>query len=490
MADIEIFPFNEIYVKVQCEAGIDYEMVEHFSFRVQGYQHQPKYKAGVWDGYIRLYSRHTYKIYKGLLKRILEFAKDRGYSVDIDPELLKDVRVVFTAEDLDAFIETLNLPEDRKPFDYQRQYILECIQKKRRLCISPTSSGKSLIVYILLRYLLEYQDQNILILVDSINLRNQMFSDFKDYGFNSEANLHLMKGSKERFTQKRIIVCTWLTGSKQPPEWISQFGAIMLDEAHRAQATSVKKVFEAAPKTAYRLGFTGTLDGTMTHQMVLEGLMGPKIEFIRTKDLQDRGISAKIKIICLVINYPEEECRAVSKLRYDEEQAFIFAHGKRNGLIKKLALDFKGNNVVMFKHIDHGKKLFDAISSEAKVPCFYFAGEVKGEDREEIRQTIMGHEESCTVASSGTFATGTNIPNINNMFNAAPFKSQIRVLQTIGRGLRVTKDKDTFYFVDIVDNFSWKKRKNFTYRHFLERLKIYNEQEFPYEIREIDWSKT
>lgn len=483
MAHIEISPINELYVKVVCENGIDFELVEHFSFKVPGYRFNPKYKAGMWDGTIRLFSRMSGRIYKGLVRRVQEFAADRGYDVVLHPGVLAEQH--FSIDDLNALMEDINIPFEMR--DYQQDYILHSIREGRALCISPTSSGKSFIVYVLVRFFMKH-DLKILLLVDTINLKNQLWSDFEEYGFAVDDYVHRMDGSKQKYFTKPIVETTWSTAARQSPEWLNQFDVIMIDECHRAKAASVKKIFESNTKAQFRLGFTGTLDGTETNQMVLEGLMGPVVQFITIKELQERGYSAKLKIKVIMINYPEDECKAMKNATYAQEIAYIYGHERRNNLIKKLALGMKGNNIVMFHHIQHGKKLYEAISKDTDMPTYFVAGEVAGEDRERIRKIIQTHENSATCASSGTFSTGVNIPNINNMISGNPSKSQIKVLQTIGRGLRVTKDKDSVTYVDIVDNLSWKKKRNYTLRHFGERLAIYNKEGFEYSIHTIDWS--
>jgi superfamily II DNA or RNA helicase len=120
------------------------------------------------------------------------------------------------------------------------------------------------------------------------------------------------------------------------------------------------------------------------------------------------------------------------------------------------------------------------------LPVYYVSGEVDGEDREEIRKIVNTHKKSITVASVGTFSKGVNIPNLHNIIVASPSKSQIRVLQSIGRGLRKTNSKLACEVYDLADDLSTSKKPNYTYKHFAERLQMYMAEDFPYKVYKID----
>lgn len=484
MADIHLTNYNEVYVKVNAEQSVLYELSDKFTFKVPGFQFSPKYRAGWWNGNISLFNKKERIIYKGLLHEIKDFAEHRQYELDIDPNVKLSTEM--SLNELELFISKLNIPKKYELRDYQLKYILHCIRNRRALCLSPTSSGKSLIIYILCRYYLSHKSK-VLLIVPTLNLLHQMYSDFDDYGFITEKFAHLVCGGREKTSNKPITIATWQTVVKQDKKWLSDYNAVLIDEAHGAKSTSFKKILEGMPNCENRIGFTGTLDGTQTHKFVIEGLLGETVQYITTKDLIDQEYASKLNLKVLRLIYSEEEKKNARKFNYQDELAFIYGSVKRNNLIKNLALSLKGNTLVMFHRIStHGIPLHELIKSEAKIPVYYVAGSVDSEEREEIRKIVETHKDSIIIASSGVFSTGTNIPSLKNIISTNPTKSQIKLLQTIGRGLRKTKTKDSVTFFDIVDDLSHKKRINYTLKHYMERIKIYKQQQFNKKVYNVE----
>ncbi len=481
---IRVKEYNEVFVQLDGDKSILYELSDYFTFKVPGFQFSPKYRAGYWNGSIGLFKKKDRIIYKGLLPEIISFAEKRDYHLDIDESLI--VTDEYSKDELELFITKLNLPKKLEIRDYQKKYLLHCIRNKRALCLSPTSSGKSLIQYILIRYYLS-QKKKVLLIVPTLNLLQQMYSDFDDYGFISEKYVHLLSGGKEKFSNKPITVATWQSSVKQDKKWLSEYDVIIVDEAHGVKSNSFQKILENMPNCKYRFGFTGTLDGTQTHKFVIEGLLGQTKEYITTKELIDQSYASELNLKILRLIYNQEDKQNARRMNYQDELAFIYDNTKRNNLIKNLALSLKGNTLVMFHRVEtHGVPLFDLINTEAKVPVYYVSGKVDSDEREEIRKIVETHKDSIIVASSGVFSTGTNIPSLKNIISTNPTKSQIKLLQTIGRGLRKTKTKDKVTFFDIVDDLSHKKRVNYTLKHFAERLKIYKDQKFEHKIYNVE----
>jgi superfamily II DNA or RNA helicase len=315
-----------------------------------------------------------------------------------------------------------------------------------------------------------------------------MYSDFEEYGFDSEKHIHQISGGTDKISKKPILVSTWQSASKQPKEWFDQFDVVIGDEAHRYKANSLKKIMESSTSCEYRFGFTGSLDGSQSNQLTLEGLFGKHKQIKTTKDLINEGYISDVEIKILVLKYSEVERKNHSKDDYQTEIAFLYDHKGRNRFIENLALSLPGNTLLLFQRVEaHGIPLYENLSERSKkVPVYYVSGMIEGEDREQIRKIVNEHENSITVASVGTFSTGVNIPNINNIIVAAPTKSTIRILQTIGRGLRKTKTKTHCTVFDVVDNMQWKKRQNYTLKHYAERLRIYAKEQFNYKIYQVD----
>jgi len=261
------------------------------------------------------------------------------------------------------------------------------------------------------------------------------------------------------------------------------------DEAHLFKAKSLNTIMQNLVNASYRIGATGTLDGSECNELVLIGNFGPTYRVTTTKELIKDETLAALKIKCLVLQHDAELCKAVTKMNYQAEINTIVEHPNRNAFITKLALDQTGNTLVLFNLVHkHGKPLH-AMISEAAIEgrhIFYVSGEVAVEDRERIREITEGETNAIIVASSQTFSTGINIKNLHNIIFSAPSKSQIRVLQSIGRGLRVADDGRHTTVYDLCDDFSGgRKKKNYTLKHGQSRIEMYLKEGFDYSIYNV-----
>ena len=294
---------------------------------------------------------------------------------------------------------------------------------------------------------------------------------------------------KEKVTDKQILISTWQSIYKFPAEWFEQFGCVFGDEVHLFKAKSLSGIMNKCINAPYRFGTTGTLDGTETNKLVLEGLFGPTKTVTLTRDLQVQGTLAQINISILLLRYHNDVCHMMQGKTYQEEMDYIVTNEKRNKLITNLALDQKGNTLVLFQFVEkHGKVLFDMMRDKAEDgrKIFYVSGEVDAADREQIRGIVEGQKDAIIVASLGTFSTGINIKNLHNIVFASPSKSQVKVLQSIGRGLRQSENGVATKLYDIADDMHIQSHKNFTLRHSAERIKIYTKEQFPYNIYQLD----
>ena len=324
-----------------------------------------------------------------------------------------------------------------------------------------------------------------LIIVPTTSLVEQLYKDFYEYGFDVENEVHRIYSGKDKITDKRIIISTWQSIYRLKFDWFEQFGAVFGDEVHLFKAKSLTGVMNKCKNAEYRFGTTGTLDGTETNKLVLEGLFGLTHKVIATKDLQVRGTLAGLDINVILLRYHNDICHLLKGKTYAEEVDYIVRHEKRNNFIKNLTLDLKGTTLVLFQYVEkHGKELFDIIRKGADKDrkVFYVSGEVDAKDREQIRGIVESQKNAIIVASLGTFSTGINIKNLHNIVFASPSKSQIKVLQSIGRGLRQSDDGSNTTLYDIADDLHVKGHKNFTLRHSGERIKIYAKEQFPYKI--------
>lgn len=489
MADVHLKYINNVHIKVCGDPSTIMELSDHFTFYADNYKWNPKYKARMWDGKIRLVNQLSGICYAGLSQKIKKFCDARGYTLTFDDEL---VYASVSEHELTEFIKTLNIPEKYEIRDYQFKAILKCIRSGRRTLVSPTSSGKSLMIYIIMRW---YQQHKGLIIVPTIGLVGQMESDFRDYGYLGDIHVSTGGLSKSNDIPADLVVTTWQSlnngKNKMPKQWYSQFGCVFGDEAHGCKATSLIQILSSLETCKYRFGCTGTLDGHALNEATIEGLFGPQYRSTTTVQLMEDGYVAKLKIKCIVLKYPDEIKKQFhttvnkKKKTYQEEIDYLVNNDKRNKFIKNLALSLTGNKLVFFRIVDHGKILNDLISSESNNNVFYIDGGVSGTEREAIRKAIEDENNATLIASLGTTSTGVSINKLHHMIAASPSKSKIKVLQSIGRMLRMHTDKEEAVLYDLVDDLSYKSQANFTLGHFLERCKIYDAEKFEYEIYNV-----
>lgn len=477
------------------DSGALMDLAEAFTFYVDGYKFMPAYRNKIWDGKIRLYDARRRTLPYGLLYKSLQFISERGYEVKLDPDLKpKDAP---EKEELLEFINSLDIRTGGKkiePRDYQVEAFIRSITQRRSLIISPTGSGKSLIIYLMIRYFLENYKNRALIIVPTTSLVEQMKKDFADYSshdpeFDADVLCHQIYSGKEKHNfEANVVITTWQSAIKCGKGWFSQYGMVVGDEAHLFKAKSLNTIMNNLSGAGYRIGTTGTLDGSQCNELVLIGNFGPIHKVITTKNLIDNDTLANLKIQCIVLKHDDVLRKAVAKMNYQAEIATIVEHPLRNEFISKLALTQKGNTLVIFNLVKkHGKPLYNMIKEMADDDrkIFYVSGEVNATERETIREITESEKDAIIVASAGTFSTGINIKNLHNIVFAAPTKSQIRVLQSIGRGLRKSDDGQGTTIYDISDNLSWRKRKNYTMKHAQERIEIYTREGFNYKVFEI-----
>jgi len=488
MSDIVITKNDEVDIIVKSnDSGIVMELSEFFTFYVPGYKFVPSYRNKLWDGKIRLYDTRNNTLPSGLLYHVEKFASQRGY------EILNEIQQANTEN---CNIPELSLSNSGNPIslrDYQSVAINHALKFRRSLLVSPTGSGKSLMIYMIMRWYLEASNKNALIVVPTTSLVEQLWKDFADYSSNDDTfdpnEVHRIYAGKEKESfEQRVVITTWQSVFKMPRNWFEDYEMVVGDEAHLFKAKSLTTIMGHLRNAWLRIGTTGTLDGTKVHKLVLEGAFGPTFNVTSTKKLIESETLSALSIDVLHMQYPDAEKKAFGKKTYQEEVQYIVAHEKRNNFIKNLAIAQTGNTLVLFNLVEkHGKPLFKLIRDAAKIDrkVFYVSGEVGAIDREEIRTLVEKEKDAIIVASLGTFSTGINIKNLHNMVFAAPTKSQVRVLQSIGRSLRKSESGQPAKVYDICDDFSWKTRKNYTLGHGIERIGIYEKEELDFKTHPV-----
>ena len=479
--DVTLTKFNEVYLRIKCEPSVARELSEFFTFEVPNAKFMPSVRNRLWDGKIRLFSPGTGKIYLGLLPYVRRFLSEQGHKIQYDSSLIPPKK--FDKKITTKFVRSLEKGKFRTR-DYQIDAIHTILESGRGLILSPTGSGKSFIIYALIRYYLKIlDDKKILLIVPTTNLVEQMYNDFADYGWFPDEHCHKLYAGADKNTSREVVISTWQSIYKLDKRYISQFGAVFVDECHLAKAKSLTGIMTKLHDCQYRIGTTGTLDGSEIHQLVLEGLFAKHKEVTTTAQLVKQKYLSNLNIRCLVLNHVKTNRR---QRTYQEEMDYLSKSPARNNFICKLAISQDGNTLILAQYINQLQTLTLALKEHTKDRKIFFVyGATEAVERDKIRGIVEEENDAIIVASYGVFSMGINIKRLHNIIFASPYKSQIKVLQSIGRGLRLTKDKTECNLFDIADDLSYNNKSNYTLKHFQERIEIYSQQEFDYEILPI-----
>ena len=476
---------NEVHLKVETEPSIARELADYFTFEVPGHKFMPAYKNKIWDGKIRLFSIATGRIYVGLLGYLKKFCDRNDIQINID-EGVEDVKEI-GRKVVEGFIKSLKPKSKGKSIklrDYQIDAVEYALKSHRALLVSPTASGKSLIIYSLVRYY-KMMELKTLILVPTTSLVEQMYSDFEDYGWSSGTYCQKIYQGHEKKVSKDVVISTWQSIYKMPKKYFEQFGCVIGDEAHLFKSKSLTNIMTKLHLCKYRFGLTGTLDGTQTHRLVLEGLFGSVNKVTSTKELMDKKTLANLNIKCIVLKHPEENGKQLKGASYAEEIDYLVLQSNRNNFICNLCDKLSGNTLVLFQLVEKHGMVLHSMMKDFDRKVFFVYGGTDTKTREDIRAITEKEKDAIIIASYGTFSTGINIKNLHNIVFSSPSKSRIRVLQSIGRGLRTSESKNKTTLYDISDDVSYGSWSNFTLSHFYERINIYNEENFNYKIDKV-----
>ena len=479
--------YNAVYVRVDCEESVKHELADHFTYFAHGYKFSPKFKSGVWDGKIRLFNRRTQLIYRGLIHKINQFCQQHEYDLEYDEQFDTDFSV-FEAKE---YAQGLSLPFEVR--DYQIKAFVHGVRHGRAVMRCPTGSGKSLIIYLLAHKFLNLGAAKGLIIVPTINLVNQLYTDLEDYGYDVKSFVHPVYGDltakgQSKETDKPITISTWQSIKDMPATYFKQFEFVIGDECHLFKATVLQEIMQSLTNAELRIGLTGSLDGSNINQLLLEGLFGPYTVITETSKLQEQKFLADLTIKCILLKHEENIRKALKSSTYQDELQYLVLSNDRNNFIRNLALSLEGNTLVLYQLVEkQGTILYDSIIKKANGRKVYFIhGGVEGAERERIRKEVESEKDAIIVASYGTFSTGVNIKNLHNVIFASPSKSRVRILQSIGRVLRIADNGVGSVLFDIADDISWKSHENTTLKHFKERLRIYSEEKFKFKIYNVN----
>ena len=426
MTNVIIQKSNEVFLKIKAEPHIEYELRDHFTFEVEGAKFMPQYRKRNWNGEIHLFDLRSKKIYVGLLDKIVSFCERHGYTYKFeDNEYYGPPFEINSSISKEGVKDYINSITKIKPRPYQIEGVSDCLKHNRRLLVSPTASGKSLMIYSLVRYYV-HKGQKILLVVPTTSLVEQMYKDFIEYGWDAKNHCHRIYSGREVTNTNEVTITTWQSVFRMEKSFFKDYNVIIGDEAHLFKSKSLVNIMTKLEHAKYRFGFTGTLDGTQTHKWVLEGLFGPSYKVTKTEELMRQGHLSQLDIQCLVLKHPPKKFET-----YEDELQYLISHEQRNNFITNLALDLKGNTLILYSRVEtHGAILYEKINNikhtDRKV--FFVHGGVDAEQRESIREITENESNAIIVASYGTFSTGINIKRLHNVIFASPSKSRVRNL--------------------------------------------------------------
>jgi superfamily II DNA or RNA helicase len=456
------------------------ELYNYLSVYVENYRFMPKYKMGMWDG--KIYFMQKNGIFPiGLMKYVYKYVKQDGLEIIVDPELTER----FEADDFAEVTETwMGKNEDGEqwvPYQHQVEGALRALKYNRCIIEHATSAGKSLTMSLIIMYkLLKEQNKKVLVLVPSTGLVKQLTNDFIEYGVPPEWIGNFYGAQKD--TEEQIIISTWQSMCKQR-DFVKEFDMIICDEVHNLRGDTVRSVAENAINATTRIGCTGTLPDPKVDKMRIEGALGPVVHRVTAKDLIDAGHASDILIKIAYIFHSQETKKLAKGLPYDEERKFLEEYEPRNKVLRFIVNkhhEVDHNCLVLVDHIAHAENLVEMMETMGDDRhIFLVTGETHPDKREEIRQFVNKNKKCVIVATYGVFSTGISIKRLHAVIFGSAGKSKIRTLQSIGRGLRLHKEKNRLTLYDIGDDLTYADK------HLQKRIDIYTRSQFDIAVDEI-----
>ena len=481
MTDLIISKKNEIDLELKCEPHILHELQEDFSFDVEGASFSPAYRKKYWDGKIRLVSVAGSTMPCGLVYRLAKWCDKHNYKWEFENNKYYGLPYENDARIFQEGVELfMNKISNVKPREYQIDTVYHALKEYRKTIISPTGSGKSLMIYSIARYLKSIK-KRVLIVVPTKSLVEQMYKDFSEYGWDVEENCHRIYQGHSLDTDKPITISTFQSIYGLQKGWYRQFDGVIGDECHNFKAKVLQGIMKKCPDAKWRYGFSGTLDGKNVNQLILEGHFGPVFRTTSSSDLMEKGFLAKLNVNIHILKHQHQTFPT-----YNDEIEYLGECDERNHYICELANELKGNVLVLFTRVEgHGIPLHERMQELTNRPTHIVHGGTDVHQRERVREVAETSHNNIIFGSYGTMSTGVNIKNLHHVVFASPSKSRIRVLQSIGRGLRKGKGKDECMLYDIADDFRKPHGKsNFTLNHLAERIRFYIDESFEYCINE------
>lgn len=408
----------------------------------------------------------------------------------------KDIKINFSKDIKNSLIPTLRKDNiidydlNLKFRDYQQDIITKCINQGRGTIILATAGGKTLTMAGLLEFYYQNYSKNFkgLIIVPDLGLVNQTTSDFEEYGVSFSTTKYT--GKDELILSRNIIIANLgiLQSSKQDISWIEHIDFLIVDEVHKVRRGNKINNILKKITTPHRFGFTGTLPDDLLDKWNILGKIGPQLFEKKAHELRDENyvVPAKVHVLELTYNTPSTEIYQGnnSNAYYLQESEFIRRNSFRNNLLAKLADKLDNNALILIDYIEHGELLLNTLTDICKNKQIYFIrGDVEVKERKKIQELMERQKDIIIIAISKIFSTGINIKNLHYLVFASGGKAKIKIIQSIGRGLRLHNDKKELIIFDIADNLRYGQR------HVEQRLSLYDSEHIKYKFTQYHETK-
>lgn len=481
-----------------------------FSFFAENYKHMPKYQQHVWDGKISLLNGFSKLFPIGLWKHLFDFCEEMRYiftPLNFDINDLIDVNL--NKSDINAMCKIICEKNGKELRDYQVDAIFNALKYKRATIESATGSGKSFMIYTVLKHMLITNNASkILLIVPTVDLVKQMHCDLCSYKWKNNVNeiFTLYSNTPQKMKKEynnfkgKVLISTWQSLNTRKDFFFKQFDGVVCDEAHLAKSKSINTIMSKI-NAPYKLSFTGSMPDNNIEQALayhtIVGFSGPVVFQYLSKKLINEGHLADLSITNVLLKYPYEFKQKNQKRQYDEEIDAIEMFEDRDKIFPYIIKHHVENNItsnsnflILCKHVNNGH--IERISNHVQKTLpnfnvFTVHGKIKSKERDKAKQHMKTNNGNCViVATYATFSTGIDIPNLGNVIFGSPYKSKFKIIQGIGRGLRVHKTKENCCLYDIVDDLSDTQgtgrivNKNHAYKHFEARKLLYDKQQFEY----------
>ncbi len=441
---------NPLKLQIDTE---DYDYLKglhnYLSDFVPNYWHMPQFKTSSWDGKASMFNKPNRSLPYGLFMDVVRYHKKfhKDYTLDIDP----DVTGLFRGKLLNY---KFDMSRKYCPYDYQQDCIDGALRATKGIIRSATASGKSLIIAYIMKILRDFKiSQRQIVIVPNTNLITQFVGDLTDYGINPQDIGTVWEKSKQ--FDKPYVISTWQTlGDKRYIKYINLYNTIIIDETHQAKSFTLRKILSKAVRAQYRLGFTGTLHAGDIDNWNVKAYLGPVIRDYPSQLLAEWGYIAKCNVNVINIDYddPYEERFSGS---YPDVRDDVFNNPYRMNVLTELVRQLDSTVLLLVGRVELEGQILQKIFEEARLDkeVVFLSGKTSDEaEREFWRGQAIKRRDLILIATYGIFQLGINIPPLKYLVMAAPFKSNVRVLQSIGRSLRKHIEKvDGAQVFDIAD---------------------------------------